>query len=155
MARDAADVVRGARQAVLVLLLLASTSVAVRAQEQSLRPLSDYLEHPGDEVATRTYVMRRCSALFSLVADQRRLRRDQATAEMYTDWSIGFRVHALRATLDSGWTAQEAQAVNEDAIGKLVDILRERIRRTIYIAQDPLLSSDVRTCRRLVDDLGI
>lgn len=138
----------------VALLLL---SVPLSAQEQpSLRPVAVLLaEAQTDSVATMRYVARRCSGFFALVSNQYQRRRDAGTAEMYTTWSIGFEVAAARADIQLGSTAEEAVRNNELGISQIADRLRERMNRTRALGDDPLLSSDLRTCRRLVDELGL
>lgn len=140
----------------LVLALLVVAGRELGSQEAALRPLAEYLEQSGaasQEVLR--YATQRCSALFSLVAEERQRRGDAATAEMYTGWSIGFQVYASRSALASGRSTREALQANRDAITEIRERLAERLSRLVYIADDPLLSEDVPTCRDLVDELDL
>lgn len=126
------------------------------AQESPLRPLSEQLaEAPEGSAETMRYVARRCSALFSLVSDQYEQRRDAGTAEMYMSWSLGFELAAARVDIELGATPEDAVRNNKAGIAQIADGLRERVNRTRSLGDDPLLANDVRTCRVLVDDLGL
>jgi hypothetical protein len=131
------------------------------AQELTLRPLTDHLEEgDGDPSGSLRYAANRCSALFSLIGLQRQNRGDAATSEMYSDWVIGFAAVALRAGVELGHTTQEALDQNREAVDEIREVLDDRMDRNMtfsrsYYANDPLLSSDVRTCRDLVDQLRL
>ncbi len=147
---------RRTRGPLLGFAFLSLAATPLIAQEPPLRAVTALLaEAQNDSVATRRSVARRCSGLFSLVADRYERRRDLGTAEMYTTWSIGFEVAAVGADLDLGSTPEEALRNNEVEIAQIKDRLRDRMNRTRWLGDDPLLSSDVRTCRDLVDDLGL
>jgi hypothetical protein len=126
------------------------------AQESPLRPLSEQLaEAPEGSAETMRYVARRCSALFSLVSDQYERRRDAGTAEMYMSWSLNFELAAARVDIELGASPEDAVRNNKAEIAQMADGLRERVNRARSLGDDPLLASDVRTCRVLVDDLGL
>lgn len=133
---------------------LAATSLS--AQESPLRPVSDLLAGSDDDsVAITRYIARRCSGLFSLISARYERNRDQGTADMYTRWSIGFEVAAARDEIELESTVEEALRNNKALVAQITNRLRERMNRTRALADDPLLSSDLRTCRDLVDDLGL
>ena len=137
-------------------LLLSLIATQLGAQESRLRPLSQHLaEAADDSVETMRYVTRRCSGLYSLVSDQYDRRRDPGTAEMYLDWSLGFVLAAARADIELGSSPEQAVHDNGVAITQITERLRERMNRTRSLGEDRLLSSDVRTCRIVVDELGL
>jgi hypothetical protein len=147
------SILRGLRSISWVTMAtLAAASVG--AQEPPLRPVSDLLAGT-DSVATKPYIARRCSGLFSLTSDRYERLRDQDTADMYTRWSIGFEVVAIQAEIELGGTADEAVGNNTASIAQITDRLRERMNRIRIRGNDPLLSSDLRRCRALVDELGV
>jgi len=129
----------------------------ILAQDPPLRPLTEYLEDGGTAVRSvpPEYVARRCSALFSLVAERRERRGDPGTAEMYRAWSIGFATQA--ATLSRRDAPPDVATLrqNEVAIGEVRDTLGRRLTRFFNLGDDPVLSSDVRSCRDLVDAMGL
>lgn len=145
----------------LGMALATCTGTGLSAQQPTLRPLSDYLEDREDDPSgTLVYAANRCSALFDLIGRQRRDRGDDATAEMYSDWVIGFGAVALRATVGSGRPSQDAIQRNREAVEEIKRVLTERMDRNMafsrsYYADDPLLSDDLRTCRDLVDELRL
>jgi hypothetical protein len=79
---------------------------------------------------------------------------------MYANWVIGFGAVAVRASVELGSTSQDAVHENEEVVDQIAQILEERMDRHMrfsgsYFAGDQLLSSDLRTCRDLVDELGL
>ncbi|MGD2047306.1 MAG: hypothetical protein PVJ80_09570 [Gemmatimonadota bacterium] len=144
-----------------VLLLCATLCATADAQETGIVSITEYrARHPDVESGARLlFETRRCSALFSLVAESRRDRGDEGTAEMYTDWRIGFEVRAAELVAREGSASriqlQDVARANQDAIERIQDQLRARMRRAGGLATDPLLSSDFRTCRALVDELRL
>jgi hypothetical protein len=147
--------------AVLGIAFTALSGTTLSAQEPTLRPLSDHLEErERDPSGSVLYAATRCSALFDLVSAQRENRGDDATADMYSDWVIGFGAVALRAAVDSGRSSQDAIQQNREAVDEMKRILSARMDRNMafsrsYYANDPLLSGDLRTCRDLVDELRL
>ena len=62
--------------------------------------------------------------------------------------------------MELGSTAAEALRDNESAVSQITNVLTERLNRNMalsgtYYVGDPLLSGDVRTCRDMVDELGL
>ena len=136
--------------------LMSVVAFPLGAQESPLRPLSEHLaEAPEGSAETMRYVARRCSSLFSLVREQYERRHDAGTAEMYMGWSLGFELVAARADIELGTSPEDAVNNNRVGIAQITDRLRERMNRTRSLGDDPLLASDVRTCRVLVDDLAL
>lgn len=140
-------------------VFLALVGGDVGAQQTSLRPLSENLERIREDPNWLLLATRRCSALYSLVAAARRGRGDLETADMYAGWSIGFQIRALglanELASESGWKVQDVREVNEASIAQTESRLGERLERAGDFGRDPLLSSDFRTCRGLVDELGL
>ena len=148
-------------RSITVMALVGVATTSLEAQEAPLRPLSDHLARSAEDPAGgMRYAARRCSALFSLISAQRRNRGDLATSEMYANWVIGFGAVAVRASVELGSTSQDAVHENEEAVDQIAQILKERMDRHMrfsgsYFAGDRLLSSDLQTCRDLVDELGL
>ncbi|MDH3207990.1 MAG: hypothetical protein OEO79_15395 [Gemmatimonadota bacterium] len=146
---------------VLWIAFTALSGTTLSAQESTLRPLSAHLQEPqSDPSGSLLYAATRCSALFALISAQRENRGDDATAEMYSDWVIGFGATALRAAVDLGRSSQDAIQQNGEAVDGMKRVLSERMDRNMafsrsYYADDPLLSGDLRTCRDLVDELRL
>ena len=141
-------------------VLAGCMAVGSSAQEPPLRPLSQHLEQgEPDDSASLHYVASRCSVLFSLVGVQRGNRGDRGSAEMYTDWAIGFQTVALRTATEAAGTTQEALSEIEEDFERIRGVLDERMRRSMAggnrYGYDPLIASDVRTCRDLVDQLRL
>ena len=145
----------------LAIALVGLAATALDAQEPTLRSVSEHLEQGAeDPVGTRRFAARRCSALFSLISVQMGDRGDRATAEMYANWVIGFGVVATMAGMELGSTRAEARRENESAVDEIGEVLKQRMNRNMafsrsYYMNDPLLSSDVRTCRDLVDEFRL
>ena len=135
-------------------------TAGLSAQAPTLRPLSEYLQEEQDPTRGRRYAANRCGALFSLISTQRAIRGDAGTAEMYSDWVIGFGAVALGAVVEPGLTSRDALGQNQEAFDRIKEILTERMDRNMalsgsYYADDPLLGNDFRTCRDLVDQFRL
>jgi hypothetical protein len=134
------------------LALGALVASVLGVQEPPLRPVSEYLT--SADSSTTPYVARRCSALLSLVGERWARRGDAGTAQMYAGWSIGFEVVAAKTDEEVGNGADQAR-LNRSALDHIKEIVKERMDRSIDLGADPLLSSDLQTCRDLVDRLHL
>jgi len=121
------------------------------------RPLSENLEQIRDDDDWLLLATRRCSALFIVMAELRRGVGDPDTGEMYIGWSKGFEALALMSAerIGRGWEPRNVPQVNEREIRRTADRMLERVRFVGGLANDPVLASDLRTCRDLVDELQL
>lgn len=135
----------------LVVVLLLGAPLAAQDSEPALRPLSEHLgqleESPRGEFR---YIARRCAALYSVIA------ATDDDASFMGDYVPAFLEMSTKVEINMGATAEEGLAATRRGVRDIAEVLRDRMRRNMavsgnYFSEDPLLSGDLRTCRRVYE----
>ena len=145
---------RCALRAVLAFGLICGVPRASRAQEPTLKPLTEHLAGiQQDSIGVLRYTARRCAALYVVVAEAASGRSAELAAQ-YRAVGPTFVGLATKAERALGSSEQEATDATQTAVLDIARIYLGRIKRNMaltgsYFADDPLIVADMQVCGKL------